>query len=97
MRAARFLTPAREELLEAIAYYDLQSPGLGLELIGEVEQAVARAVAFPDHGSSHLGGTRRVVLPRFPFDVVYLPEAGDILVVALAHQKRSPGYWRARI
>lgn len=97
MKTERFLTPAREEFLEAIAHYELQSPGLGREFLDEVEQAVTRIIAFPGHGSPHLGGTRRVVLARFPFHVVYLAERSGILVIAVAHHKRSPGYWRKRI
>lgn len=97
MRPLRYLTPAREEFLEAVAHYELQSPGLGLEFIEEVEHAIVRLVAFPDHGSRHLAGTRRLVLGRFPFDVVYLADPDEILVVAVAHHKRTPGYWRARV
>lgn len=97
MTPLRYLTPAREEFLEAVAHYELQSPGLGLDFIEEVERTTSRLTAFPDHGSPHLAGTRRLVLRRFPFDVVYLAEPQTIAIVAVAHQSRSPGYWRNRI
>ncbi|MFW6012287.1 MAG: type II toxin-antitoxin system RelE/ParE family toxin [bacterium] len=97
MRPLRYLTPAREEFLESVAHYELQSPGLGLGFIEEVEHAIVRLAAFPEHGSPHLAGTRRIVLGRFPFDVVYLAEPQEIVVVAVAHHKREPGYWRGRV
>ncbi|MEX2528048.1 MAG: type II toxin-antitoxin system RelE/ParE family toxin [Gemmatimonadota bacterium] len=92
-----FLGEAREEFLAAVAYYNSASPGLGEEFIGEVERAVERLLTFPDYGSTHLSGTRRVVLWRFPFDIVYLSDTDAILVVAVAHHRRSPGYWRERV
>jgi plasmid stabilization system protein ParE len=91
------LPEAREEFLAAVSYYDAASPGLGEEFITDVENAVSRITAFPKHGSPSAGGTRRVVLGRFPFDVVYLEDSDDVLVVAVAHQRRSPFYWKRRL
>lgn len=65
-----FLPAAREEFLAAANYYDAASPGLGQDFIVEVERAVARISTFPDHGSPYLAGTRRIVLRRFPYDIV---------------------------
>ena len=96
MRGVAFLPEAREELGTATAYYDGESPGLGDRFLGSVEQVVNRIAAFPEQGSPFLGGTRRVVLRRFPFSVVYLQEAERVLVVAVAHTSRRPGYWRDR-
>jgi toxin ParE1/3/4 len=92
-----FLPAAREEFLAAAHHYDTAAPGLGHDFIAAVERAVARIAAFPEHGSPHLMGTRRVVLRRFPFSVVYLLEPEAVLVVAVAHHSRRPGYWRDRV
>jgi plasmid stabilization system protein ParE len=92
-----FLPPAREEFLAAAAYYESGSPGLGAEFIDDVERAVNRLATFPDHGSPYVAGTRRLVLRRFPFDVVYLHSQDQVVIVAIAHQRRSPYYWRDRI
>jgi toxin ParE1/3/4 len=91
-----FLPAARQEVLSVTDHYEAVSPGLGEEFIAELERAVARIAAFPDHGSPYFAGTRRVVLNRFPFDVVYRSE-GDILVIAVAHHRRKPFYWRTRL
>lgn len=96
MAEVPFLPAARQEFLAAADRYEAGSPGLGEEFIGEVERAVARIAAFPDHSSPYFGATRGVVLDRFPFDVVYRSDQG-LLVVAVAHQRRKPFYWRARL
>ncbi|CAN5905857.1 MAG: type II toxin-antitoxin system RelE/ParE family toxin [Ornithinimicrobium sp.] len=92
-----FLPEAEEEFLEWVDRYEGEVRGLGGEFIEEVERALERIATFPEHGSPHLVNTRRVVLQRFPFSVVYdiLPEGA--LVVAVAHHRRRPGYWRERI
>lgn len=96
MNSVPFLPAAREEFLAAASHYEEVAQGLGRDFITAVERAVARLAAFPEHGSPYLLGTRRIVLRRFPFSVIYLVEAEVILVVAVAHHSRKPGYWRAR-
>jgi toxin ParE1/3/4 len=95
--AAPLLPAAREEFLDAADHYDAQAPGLGEEFIAEVEHAAERIAAFPEHGSSYLAGTRRVVLGRFPHSVVYQAGPEGVLIVAVAHHSRQPGYWRGRL
>jgi len=91
-----FLPDARAEFLYAAEHYESEEPGLGEAFIAEVERAVERIAFFPAHGSPYLIGTRRIVLGRFPYSVVYHEEAGAVLVVAVAHHRRRPGYWRGR-
>jgi plasmid stabilization system protein ParE len=95
--AVPFLPNAREEFLGDAERYDREVPGLGEEFIAEVEHAVMRIAAFPEHGSPYLAGTRRVVLGRFPYSVVYESHPDGLLIVAVAHQSRRPGYWRHRL
>lgn len=97
MQEVEFLPAARMELLAAVDSYEAVSPGLGDQFLGEVMRAADRIVAFRDHGSPHLSSARRVVLPRFPFDVVYLPDTDPVVIVAIAHHRRAPGYWMGRI
>ncbi|HKP77295.1 MAG TPA: type II toxin-antitoxin system RelE/ParE family toxin [Longimicrobiaceae bacterium] len=92
-----FLPAAEAEFLESMVRYEAARLGLGGEFLAEVERAVRRITFFPKHGSPYLGGTRRVVLRRFPYSVVYWPDPDDLLIVAIAHHRRSPGYWRNRL
>ena len=44
----RFLTPASIELADAIGYYEDQRPGLGYELLSEVEAGIDKILQFPN-------------------------------------------------
>ena len=89
---------AEDELDAAMAYYEQQRRGLGLELLAEVEQAIARIRKFPAAWPLHEpSGHRKVVLPRFPFALYYLETADMIWINAVAHAKRAPFYWRDRV
>ncbi len=92
-----FLPAAREEFLEAVDYYAGDSATLGADFLAEVEHAVERIARFPNQGSPYLSGTRRVLLHRFPFSIVYEAKPDDLLIVAVAHQHRRPGYWLNRL
>lgn len=92
----RYLLPARLEILDAVEFYESQAPGLGAEYLNEVDDALELLSSHPQFGMPHLEGTRRVLLGRFPFDLVYLIESDTIIVVAVAHHRRRPGYWRDR-
>lgn len=97
MKRARFVAAAREELLAEVAYYSQARSGLGERFAAAVEEATARALAFPQAGSPAASGTRRVFIKEFPFSVIYRPENDGILVLALAHHARQPDYWRSRL
>jgi plasmid stabilization system protein ParE len=92
-----FLPTAEAEFLQAVAGYEDARAGLGAEFVGEVERATRRIALFPQHGSPYLGGTRRIVLRRFPFSIVYLDEPETPLIVAVAHHRQKPGYWKAGV
>lgn len=48
-------------------------------------------------GETLAAGLRRILLHRFPFSLVYSIEADLILVIAIAHHGRRPGYWQSRV
>lgn len=90
---------AREELLAAAVWYDDEREGLGSELLDAVDAALARIAeapnAFPrDPFDSR---ARRTLLSRFPYAIVFVVDATDVRVVAVAHLKRLPGYWARRV
>lgn len=94
---AKFIAPARREFLKEVAYYNEQEVGLGAAFAQEVEDAVARALAFPDSGSSASKSTKRVFVNRFPFSVVYRQDNQGIVIFAVAHHSRLPEYWVSRL
>lgn len=94
---ARFVAAARREFLVQVVRYNEEEPGLGARFTAAVEEASARALAFPLAGSPATENTRRVLLRGFPFALVYRPEADGITVFALAHHARRPSYWQSRV
>ena len=88
---------ALDELREAARFYDDRSSGLGDELVAEVERAFVVVAERPAAGAPMRGGRRRVLLRRFPYAVIYreLPDGG-VRVLAIAHLRRRPDYWRGR-
>jgi plasmid stabilization system protein ParE len=93
---ARFLEEAEAEFLKEVGYYaDVQASGAE-RFLAAIEEATARAVAFPMAGLSYLARTRRVFVKGYPFFVVYRPEAAGVVVLAVVHESRRPGYWMDR-
>lgn len=97
MKTIRFLAAARRELLAEVLHYNECEPGLGAKFAFAFEQALAIAVRFPLAGSLSPAATRKVLLRGFPFSIYYLVETDAIVVVAVAHHARRPGYWIDRL
>jgi hypothetical protein len=95
VKRARFVSVAAHEFLAGVAYYEEARPGHGARFIAAVQQA-APALAFPLSGSPVAAGTRRVLVRAFPFSIVYRADAEGIIVFAVAHSARQPGYWGSR-
>lgn len=96
MNRARFITAARLEFLAQIVYHNEAQPGLGERFTTAVEEAVARAVAFPSSGSPSRARTRKTIVKGFHFSIFYRPEAEGIVVFAVAHHSQRPFYWLSR-
>ncbi len=96
MTRARFHGEARLEFLDAVAYYESIEAGLGKRFQQSVEAAVALAISLPLAGSPYKHGTRRVYPKKFPFAIVYMVGENEIIIFAVAHFRRKPGYWKSR-
>jgi hypothetical protein len=88
--------PASAELAEAVRWYETRRVGLGGEFFDAVTATLMLVESSPEIGStiSTDGQTRRVLVARFPYQVVYRLRPTEIVIVAVAHVKRRPGYWR---
>jgi plasmid stabilization system protein ParE len=91
-----FRPEAEAELLEAQAWYEERFPGLGLEFARTVDVAVTQALRNPLAYSRIEEEFRHVVLRRFPYSIVYLPSAHELLIVSCFHHRREPGSWQDR-
>lgn len=97
MKNIRFLAAARHELLAEVLYYSESEAGSGAKFASAFEQALTIAAQFPLAGPSGPGETRKVMVKDFPVSVFYLMENEGIVVVAVAHHSRRPGYWMDRL
>jgi len=93
---ARFLAEAEAEFLHEVAYYAERQPNGANRFREAVEAATARALAFPKSGPQYLVNTRRVFVRGYPFFLVDREERDGIVVLAVVHDSRRPGYWASR-
>jgi toxin ParE1/3/4 len=91
------LHPAAEaEAREAFVLYRERDPAVAARFIAALDKAIERVETHPERWPAYLHETQRLLVGRFPFAIVYRVLAERVLVVAIAHQKRRPGYWRRR-
>lgn len=63
----------------------------------ELTEAISSVTTIPDTWPAYLHGTRRYLLHRFPYSLIYREKEATIQIVALAHHRRKPGYWSKRV
>ena len=95
--SAEFLPDAYAEFLEAAAFYEQRQVGLGEQFIEAVERAVGDAETNPRRWPRFARRTRRRLIGRFPYGLIYLETRAGILVVAVMHLHRHPRYWVGRL
>ena len=87
---------ALSEVEDARRHYASISTALGEEFVLAIDSAFSSIAAQPQLYASYSMRTRRLVLSRFPYAVVYRIRGDVIRVLAAYHQRRKPGYWRGR-
>jgi hypothetical protein len=88
------LSVARTELFNGIKYYNKQREGLGFEFAAEAKNTLLRIVNYPEAWSKFSAGSRRCLMKRFPYAVLYRYSDGHILILAFMHMSRDPDHWR---
>ena len=88
---------AKAELRKARRWYHKRQPGLGDELLEEVLEALDRIERDNETGMRYEDtGYRFHVLHRFPYVIYYECLPDRVRIVAIAHERRRPGYWKKR-
>ena len=93
----RFHPEARIELNKAVDFYEERRSNLGWELFEEVQATIQRILDFPEAWSPLSATTRRCLTNRFPYSVIYQVKMDEVRIIAVAHQKQRPGYWKGRL
>jgi hypothetical protein len=92
-----FHPAAKKELLDAIKYYNKCRSGLGYMFMEEVQYSIDRIIKFPKTWSKLSKNTRQCLTRRFPYGIIYQETEEGILIVAVMHLHREPGYWEKRV
>lgn len=93
---------ASADLTSAGDWYEQRLTGLGADLVDEVDHAMdaiaERPMTWPLWpGVAEALGVRRFLLARFPFAMAYVVEGDEVIVLAVAHLRRRPGFWLERL
>ena len=92
-----FHPEALAEYEAAARYYAACQEGLELRFIAAVESAISRILESPERWRVFEDDVRRVLTHVFPYGVLYTIEPEYVLIVAVMHCSREPGYWRHRV
>jgi toxin ParE1/3/4 len=96
MKPIVFLPEAEEEMVEAARFYETQATGLGADFLMAIRRATEGISKNPRAGRVLRGKVRRRLVRRFPYGLLYRVDPDEIVVMAVMHLRRRPGYWRGR-
>ena len=92
-----FHPEARLEYREAAIFYEGRRAGLGATFTREIETVIDRILEAPDGFRCIEQDVRRCLAHIFPYGVLFTVERDFVLIIAVAHCSRKPGYWRERL
>ncbi len=88
---------AENDLKEAFSWYEDKRIGLGYDFLLQVDAGIRFIERNPEVCSSQYKGTRRHLIKRFPYKIVYFVKEANIIVLAVIHGKRSPSLIKKRV
>jgi plasmid stabilization system protein ParE len=91
-----FFPDAEDEYREAYEWYAERSKRAAERFESAIDRALQLIEEAPDRWPMCDERHRFVIVKKYPYHVVYRCERDRVLVVAVAHGKRKPGYWRKR-
>jgi hypothetical protein len=92
-----FIPPSDEELIDAYIYYADQLKGLEHKFLDELEETIEILKQYPEAWIKVGGITRRCLLKRFPYFILYIYENDSIYITCIAHLHRNPEYYISRL
>ena len=93
----RILEGARKELREALNHYNKVRREVGQRFKDALSAAFDRIERLPLSCAKTSGDVRICRIKRFPFGLVYVPREAEIVIIAVMHLHRRPGYWKRRL
>ena len=93
----RFLSLTEQEIDEAVAWFDEQVEGKGTDFLDALDRVIRLVKAYPFASPEIEPDIRRCLFARFPYSLIYGIEEQTIVVIAVAHHRRTPRYWVDRV
>lgn len=93
----KFIPPSEQELFDAYHYYEDQMRGLGNQFLNEFNRVIEFILKFPILWAKVGKRTRKALLKRFPYFILYIFEDEIVNITCIAHQHRDPDYYIDRI
>ena len=93
MKPVVFLSEAEEEMAEAARYYEQRRAGLGELFLLRIKAAAGEVAERPMACPAVRGQIRRKLVRQFPYALLFREDEGEIVILAVAHGRRRPGYW----
>ena len=87
---------AETEFDRSVDYYEDCRSGLGIDFAQEVYATIDRIIEYPEAWSTMSKNTRRCLVNRFPFGVIYQVKPGFMFIIAISDLRRRPDYWMGR-
>jgi plasmid stabilization system protein ParE len=87
---------AREELEQAILFYQKQQAGLEKRFIEAVDDAINRVCRNPLLYRKIDNKTRKCRLLHFPYAIIFQIASAQIEIIAVMHLRKQPHYWQSR-
>jgi plasmid stabilization system protein ParE len=97
VRSVEFHPAAQNEFAAAARFYEDQRHGLGLHFTVTIQRTYERLLEFSGAGAPFGRRLKRVLVPKFPYGLLYRVEPHRIYIIAVMHLHRRPGYWRSRL
>ena len=92
----RFHPEAVSELNNAVDYYEEQETGLGIDFTKEIQKGIAMISKYPGSWQQVSASTRRLIIKKIPYGLIYMRMDNTIFIIAVMHLNRKPGYWKYR-
>jgi len=95
-KLVEFHQEAVTEYEAAVEWYAERSYLVARKFVLEIDRALTLISEAPNRWAKHKHGTRRFLLQHFPFAIVYRESSSAVQIIAIAHGRRRPGYWKER-
>jgi toxin ParE1/3/4 len=88
-RVVRLLRSAERDIIAGMTWYRTREPGLELEFVSEIDNALNRVSKRPAHDAKRINEYRAVLVRRFPYTIYYRLAGAEIRITAVLHQRRG--------